>query len=58
MHLLLPHLSLVCLHEDSFIHVTPVAEAHLSNASPFQTPPITPNNKLIKPTNKDNFLPW
>jgi hypothetical protein len=42
----------------SFIHVTPVAEAHLSNASPFQTPPITPNNKLIKPTNKDNFLPW
>jgi hypothetical protein len=41
----------------SFIHVTPVAEAHLSNASPFQTPPITPNNKLIKPTNKDNFLP-
>jgi hypothetical protein len=41
----------------SFIHVTPVAEAHLSNASPFQTPLITPNNKLIKPTNKDNFLP-
>jgi hypothetical protein len=39
-----------------FIHVTPVAEAHLSNASPFQTPLITPNNKLIKPTNKDNFL--
>jgi hypothetical protein len=29
----------------SFIHVTPVAEAHLSNASPFQTPLITPNNK-------------
>jgi hypothetical protein len=41
----------------SFIHVTPVAEAHLSNASPFQTPLITPNNKLIKSTNKDNFLP-
>jgi hypothetical protein len=41
----------------SFIHVTPVAEAHLSNANPFQTPLITPNNKLIKPTNKDNFLP-
>jgi hypothetical protein len=41
----------------SFIHVTPVAEAHLSNASPFQAPLITPNNKLIKPTNKDNFLP-
>jgi hypothetical protein len=41
----------------SFIHVTPVAEAHLSNASPFQTPLITPNNKRIKPTNKDNFLP-
>jgi hypothetical protein len=41
----------------SFIHVTPVAEAHLSNASPFQTPLITPNNKLIKPTNKGNFLP-
>jgi hypothetical protein len=41
----------------SFIHVTPVAEAHLSNASPFQTPLITPKNKLIKPTNKDNFLP-
>jgi hypothetical protein len=45
----------VAIH--SFIHVTPVAEAHLSNASPFQTPLITPNNKLIKPTNKDNFLP-
>jgi hypothetical protein len=44
-------------HIHSFIHVTPVAEAHLSNASPFQTPLITPNNKLIKPTNKDNFLP-
>jgi hypothetical protein len=44
-------------HRVSFIHVTPVAEAHLSNASPFQTPLITPNNKLIKPTNKDNFLP-
>jgi hypothetical protein len=43
--------------EDSFIHVTPVAEAHLSNANPFQTPLIIPNNKLIKPTNKDNFLP-
>jgi hypothetical protein len=43
--------------QHSFIHVTPVAEAHLSNASPFQTPLITPNNKLIKPTNKDNFLP-
>jgi hypothetical protein len=41
----------------SFIHITPVAESHLSNASPFQTPLITPNNKLIKPTNKDNFLP-
>jgi hypothetical protein len=45
----------VALH--SFIHVTPVAEAHLSSTSPFQTPLITPNNKLIKPTNKDNFLP-
>jgi hypothetical protein len=31
-------------HIHSFIHVTPVAEAHLSNASPFQTPLITPNN--------------
>jgi hypothetical protein len=41
----------------SFIHVTHAAEAHLSNASPFQTPLITPNNKPIKPTNKDNFLP-
>jgi hypothetical protein len=37
-------------NDHSFIHVTPVAEAHLSNASPFQTP-------LITPTNKDNFLP-
>jgi hypothetical protein len=39
----------------SFIHVTPVAEAHLSNASPLQTPLVTPNNKL--PTTKDDFLP-
>jgi hypothetical protein len=49
-----PHMSTHVPH--SFIHVTPVAEAHLSNAGPFQTPLITPNNKLIKPTNKDNFL--
>jgi hypothetical protein len=48
---------LTASHIHSFIHVTPVAEAHLSNASPFQTPLITPNNKLIKPKNKDNFLP-
>jgi hypothetical protein len=41
----------------SFIHVKPVAEAHLSNASPFQTPLIIPNNELIIPTTKDNFLP-
>jgi hypothetical protein len=38
----------------SLIHVTPVAEAHLSNASPFQTPLVTPNNKLTIPTTKDN----
>jgi hypothetical protein len=51
------HLTLCHGDHHSFIHVTPVAEAHLSNASPFQTPLITPNNKLIKRTNKDNFLP-
>jgi hypothetical protein len=32
---------MACSSIHSFIHVTPVAEAHLSNASPFQTPLIT-----------------
>jgi hypothetical protein len=30
----------------SFIHVTPVAEAHTSNAYPFQTPPTPQIDKL------------
>jgi hypothetical protein len=40
----------------SFIHVTPVAEAHLSNASPFQTPLITPKQQTDQ-TNKQRQLP-
>jgi hypothetical protein len=36
----------------SFIHVTPVAEAHLSNASPFQTPLITPRQQTDQTNNQ------
>jgi hypothetical protein len=51
MQLLRPQVHVAASALYSFIHVTPVAEAHLSNTSPFQTPLITPNNKLIKRTN-------
>jgi hypothetical protein len=34
----------------SFIHVTPVADTHLSNASPSQTPLITPNQQTAYTT--------